>query len=150
MCLDYNSKFTNYVFLHSWEPLIFIGIIALAYGLTALYFYISRNKVSFMTRSPLTIAISLLTLCIDSIINTLIFSEITIGNVVLWQCDLGIVATVMGQFGFQLAIGVRIYRVSQVYRKYLNYLDNQKKRFTRTINTDPGANSNEAPSTPKQ
>ena len=64
-----------------------------------------------MTRSPITVAISITTLGIDSIINTLVFSGMTIGNTFHWQCDLGITSTIFGQFGFQLATAIRMYRV---------------------------------------
>ena len=79
-----------------WEPWIIMAVIALFYGLAAFYFYSSRKKVSFMTRSPTLIAISLITLGVDSIINTLIFSRIEVGNIFHWQCNLGITATVLG------------------------------------------------------
>lgn len=95
-----------------------IAFIVGIYGLSALYFFISRHKVQFMTRSPVTVAISIVTLGIDSILNTLIFSENQVGNMFHWQCDLGITATLIGQFGFELATAIRIYRVQQVYSAY--------------------------------
>ena len=84
-----------------------------------------------MTRSPLTVAIGLICLGVDSILNTLIFSELKIGNLFHWQCDLGITATVLGQFGFQLATGIRIYRVAKVYNSYRGYLDGWKRNIVK-------------------
>lgn len=83
-CLDAEKKFTSYVYRYTWLPYMVMGITMLVYGLSAIYFYASRYKVSFMTRSPLTTAIGVLALGIDSILNTLIFSEITIGNLFHW------------------------------------------------------------------
>lgn len=84
-----------------------------------------------MTRSPLTVTLSLFLLGIDSILNTLIFSGVRLGNPFKWQCDIGIVATVIGQFGFMMATGTRIFRISKVYNKYLSYIDNQKMELMR-------------------
>ena len=95
-CQDFRDGFDSYVYYYAWEPWVIMGCIALCYGLAALYYFNSRHAVSFMTRSPLLIAISLVSLGIDSIINTLIFSRIEIGNIFHWQCNLGITATVLG------------------------------------------------------
>ena len=76
-----------------------------------------------MTRSPITIALSILLLGIDSVINTLIYSEVQIGNRFHWECDLAIVATIVGQYGFMIATGLRIFRISNVYRKYRRYVE---------------------------
>lgn len=78
-----------------------------------------------MTRSPITVAVSLIVLALDSICNTLVFSTLTIGNLFHFQCNLGIVATTLGQFAFLVATGSRIYRISKVYNNYLKYLDTQ-------------------------
>lgn len=75
-----------------------------------------------MTRSPITVAVSLVLLGLDSIINTVIFAGLSVGSIYHWQCNLGIIATFIGQFGFMLATGMRIYRISMVYNKYLSYL----------------------------
>ena len=99
-CQDFQSDFDSYVYNYKWEPWVIMGCIALCYGLAALYYFNSRHAVSFMTRSPLLIAISLLSLGVDSIINTLIFSSIEIGDIFHFQCNLGITATVLGQFAF--------------------------------------------------
>lgn len=83
----YKSNITAY---------IVIAAIGAVYTAAAFYFYTQRDKVSFLTRSPLTITLSLILLGIDSIMNTFIFSGIRVGNVFKWQCDMGIVATVIG------------------------------------------------------
>ena len=85
-----------------------------------------------MTRSPITVAVSLIVLAFDSICNTLVFSSVTIGNIFHWQCSLGIVATTLGQFAFLVATGSRIYRISKVYNNYLKYLDTQKVELQKT------------------
>ena len=106
-----------------WETYIIIAAIGAVYFISAFYFYTQRNKVSFLTRSPITVCISLTMLGIDSILNTFIFSDITWGDPFHFNCNLGVVATVFGQFGFMLATGLRIYRIVKVYDKYLMYLD---------------------------
>lgn len=87
----------NYVYRTNITAYVVIAIIAVVYVGAAFYFYTQREKVSFLTRSPLTVALSLFFLGLDSILNTLIFSGIRIGKgVFAWQCNMGIVATVMG------------------------------------------------------
>ena len=86
-----------------------------------------------MTRSPLTATLSQLFLVTDTITNTLIFSGAYLGNQYHWQCDLGIIATVVGQFGFIITIAVRIYRVSKVYNEYLRYLKDQRAELSKPI-----------------
>ena len=79
-----------------WLVYVVIGVISALYIISSLFYYLNRNKVSFMTRSPLTVSLSLLFLGADSILNTLIFSGIELFNKFHWQCNLGIVATVIG------------------------------------------------------
>ena len=89
-----------------------------------------------MTRSPLTVTLSLFMLGLDAILNTLQFSDIHLGNVLKWHCDLGVMATVVGQFGFMLSTAMRIFRISKVYNKYLSYLEIQKQALSQpTHNT---------------
>lgn len=114
-----------------WEPWLVIGIIGFVYCSAAFYFYRQRNKVSFLTRSPLTVAMSLIFLATDSVVNTFIFSEINLGNIFHWQCNMGIVGTIFGQFGFMLATGMRIFRINKVYHHYLSYLEIQKVELSR-------------------
>ena len=102
------------------------GIIFIIFASAAFYFYRQRNKVSFMTRSPLTIALSLFLLGTDAVLNTLIFSGIQMGDQFHWQCNFGIAGTVIGQFGFVLCTGLRIYRISRVYNHYLQALEVQR------------------------
>lgn len=83
-----------------------------------------------MTRSPLTVSLSLLFLGADSVLNTLIISGVKVKNL-HWQCNLGIVATVIGQMGFMMSTGLRIYRISKVYNTYLGYLENQKVELSK-------------------
>ena len=104
-----------------------------------------------MTRSPLTVSLSLLFLGADSVLNTLILSGNEILDSLHWQCNLGIIATVIGQMGFMMSTGLRIYRISKVYNTYLGYLENQKVElskpttesieseatFTRLLSNDP-------------
>jgi len=106
-----------------WEPWVTIAAVLAVYGIAALYFFRQRKKVSFMTRSPITIAISVLFLAIDCVLQTLIFSQITLGNMFHWQCNLAILATIFGQFGFMLVTSLRIYRISNIYNCYLGYLE---------------------------
>ena len=84
-----------------------------------------------MTRSPLTVSLSLLFLGADSVLNTLIISGTTLFNPLQWQCNLGIIATVIGQMGFMMSTGLRIYRISKVYNTYLGYLENQKVELSK-------------------
>ena len=76
-----------------------------------------------MTRSPIIVCCSLLILTFDSSLNTLTFSKIKIGNLFHWQCDMGIVAAILGQFAFMIIIGARMYRIAKVYDNYLKYLE---------------------------
>ena len=87
---------TNYVYDIEWLAFIVIIVIAVVYLGAAIYFYTQRENVSFLTRSPITVALSLFLLGIDSILNTLIYSGTHLGNAFHWQCNLGIVATVVG------------------------------------------------------
>ena len=100
--------------------------VAVIFFVAAFYFYRQRDKVSFLTRSPLAVTLSLFMLGVDAMLNTLQFSSIRKGNFLKWHCDIGIIATVIGQFGFMLATAIRIYRISKVYNKYLSYLEIQK------------------------
>ena len=80
----------------NWQAYIVIAILlAICLG-SALNFYRSRNQVSYMTRSPLTASLSMVFLGADTVTNTLIFSGINIGDTYHYQCDLGILATVLG------------------------------------------------------
>ena len=108
------------------------AILVIVYSLATLYFYRQRNKVSFLTRSPLTVTLSLFLLGLDSVLNTLIFSGVYLGESIFhWQCDLGIVCATIGQFGFMLATGLRLYRIGKVYATYLSYLKVQKAKLSR-------------------
>ena len=100
-----------------------IFCVAVLYFSAGIYFYRQRGKVSFLTRSPITVTISLFVLGLDSIMNTLIFSEINWGDEFRFECYMGVAATVVGQFGFELATGMRIFRISKVYNKYLSFLE---------------------------
>lgn len=91
-----------------------IVLLFVIYTSGSIYFYVSRKKVSFMTRSPITVSISLFMLGADSIINTFIYSDMQYGDLFHWQCNMGILSTVVGQFGFSIAAGLRIYRISKV------------------------------------
>ena len=72
--------------------------------------------------------IGIIVLCSDSILNTLIFSSSTGGSKnYRVKCILGIVATVIGLFGFLTSLTLRMYRVFKVFDIYKNYLDNQRK-----------------------
>ena len=84
-----------------------------------------------MTRSPLTVSLSLLFLGADSVLNTLIISGTKVLDPLQWQCNLGIIATVIGQMGFMMSTGLRIYRISKVYNTYLGYLENQKVELSK-------------------
>ena len=100
-----------------------IGFLSVLYSAAAFYFYKQRDKVSFLTRSPLSVTVSLFLLGTDSILNTVIYSGWHLGESVFhWQCDLGIICAVVGQFGFMLATGLRMFRISKVYNTYLSYL----------------------------
>ena len=68
---------------------------------------------------------------LDSILNTIIYSGMHFGNIFHWQCDLGIVCATLGQFGFMLATGLRIFRISKVYNTYLSYLNVQRTELSR-------------------
>ena len=115
-----------------WKSYLTIGVLAIIYSAAAFYFYTQRNKISFLTRSPLCVTLSLFMLGTDSILNTLIFSGAYLGESIFhWQCDVGIVCATLGQFGFMLATGIRIYRISKVYNTYLSYLEVQKKELTK-------------------
>jgi len=63
--------------------------------------------------------------------NTMVFSNITLGNLFHWQCNMSIMTTVLGQLGFMLATGLRIWRVSQIYNAYINYLKIQKTELSK-------------------
>ena len=80
-----------------------------------------------MTRSPKIVTVSLILLGSDCIMNTLIYSGMNVGNLFHYQCNLGIMTTVLGNFGFMLATALRIHRISKVYNSYLSYLDLQRE-----------------------
>ena len=150
-CQSIINNSGSYVYAEVWPAYIVIGLISALYVTSSLYYYINRNKVSFMTRSPLTVSLSLLFLGADSVLNTLILSGNEILDSLHWQCNLGIIATVIGQMGFMMSTGLRIYRISKVYNTYLGYLENQKVElskpttesieseatFTRLLSNDP-------------
>ena len=85
-CVEYLNNFdvNSYVFSAFWQIYFMLGFLTIVYVASASYFYCKRNQVQFMTRSPITLAISILTLGVDSILNTLIFSRLNIGNVFHW------------------------------------------------------------------
>ena len=78
-CQSIINNSESYVYREVWPAYIVIGLISALYVTSSLYYYINRNKVSFMTRSPLTVSLSLLFLGADSVLNTLILS----GNEIL-------------------------------------------------------------------
>ena len=123
-CKDLRHNTESFVFDRDWVVYLVMAALFVNYMIGSSYFFFNRNKISFMTRSPLTVAISLFLLGADAICNTLIYSDITAGNIFHWQCNLGIITTVFGQFGFMLAISLRIYRISKVYNTYLSVLAN--------------------------
>ena len=74
-----------------------IGLLAFIYSLAAFYFYRQREKISFLTRSPLMVTTSLFMLGTDSILNTVIFSGVYLGKSIFhWQCDIGIICATLG------------------------------------------------------
>ena len=96
MCHDLEENDASFVYTWIWETYLIIAGIAAIYFISAIYFYAQRNKVSFLTRSPITVCISLTMLGCDSILNTFIFSEITWGNPFHFNCNMGVAATVFG------------------------------------------------------
>ena len=127
-----------------------IGCLAALFLAAAFYFYKQRKKISFLTRSPLTVTLSLIILGIDSVLTTLIFSGVYLGESIFhWQCDLGIICATFGQFGFMLATGLRLYRISKVYNTYLRYLKVQKEKLSRPIGSSTQNNSPSHDSTSK-
>lgn len=80
-----------------WKGYLTIGVLGAIYSAAAFYFYTQRNKISFLTRSPLSVTLSLFMLGTDSILNTLIFSGTYLGESIFhWQCDVGIVCATLG------------------------------------------------------
>ena len=122
-CINLRNNSHSYVYSNVWEAYAVIGICIFLYTFFSMCFFRNRNKMSYMTRSPLTVSLSLVMLGADTVTNTLIFSGQELGDLFHWQCNLGITATVLGQFGFMLATGMRIYRISKVYNEYLAYLE---------------------------
>ena len=74
----------GYVFNSDWQPYLVISGLILLYFSAELYFFLNRRRVSFMTRSPITVAICLIVLCFDSTANTLVFSNLKLGNIFHW------------------------------------------------------------------
>ena len=98
------------------------------YAACLAYIFLNRKSIAFNSRSPKLLMIGIFVLCSDSILNTLIFSSSTGGSKnYRVKCILGIVATVIGLFGFLTSLTLRMYRVYKVFDIYKNYLDNQKK-----------------------
>ena len=98
------------------------------YAACLAYIFFNRKSIAFNSRSPKLLMIGIFVLCSDSILNTLIFSSSTGGSKnYRVKCILGIVATVIGLFGFLTSLTLRMYRVYKVFEIYKNYLDNQKK-----------------------
>ena len=98
------------------------------YAACLAYIFFNRKSIAFNSRSPKLLMIGIFVLCSDSILNTLIFSSSTGGSKnYRVKCILGIVATVIGLFGFLTSLTLRMYRVYKVFDIYKNYLDNQKK-----------------------
>ena len=91
------------------------------------YIFKERKNVAFHTRSPYIIIIGLTFLCVDSILNTFIFSAHSNGDVYAIKCNLGIIATCIGLFGYLMSLVLRMWRVYQVYKIYTEFLDNQKR-----------------------
>ena len=131
--LQHEYDHNSWVFDTNWITYLMIGVLFLIYASGSIYFFVQRKKVSFMTRSPITVSISLFLLGADSILNTLSYSSVQYGNIFHWQCNLGIVSTLLGQFGFSIATGLRIFRISKVYNTYMNYLQIQKDELSRPL-----------------
>ena len=119
---------TDYVFREDgpWRWIVIVAIL-LAYCSSIGFIYKSRRNVAFHTRSPYMIIIGLSFLCVDSILNTFIFSSHTKGDVYQIKCYLGIIATCIGLFGYLMTLVLRMWRVFRVYQIYTEYLDNQKR-----------------------
>ena len=117
-CEHLKENDLSFVFRADWVACVTIAVIGSIFIACSFYFYKNRKKVSFMTRSPLTVSISLILLGCDCALNTLIYSGIKVGNVFHFQCNLGVVTTVVGQFGFMFMTSLRIYRISKVYNTY--------------------------------
>ena len=104
----------------------------LVYGTAIAYFLVNRHELTFETRSPVTVAISMCLLLSDSTMNTLIFSGWYINDILHWQCYFAIAATVIGQYGFMLTIAVRQWRIYKVYNYYLEYLNHENQQVADT------------------
>ena len=117
---------TNFVFgQHSPLGYVVIALMAILYAACLTYIFLNRKSIAFNSRSPKLLMIGIVVLCSDSILNTLIFSSSTGGSKnYRVKCILGIVATVIGLFGFLTSLTLRMYRVFKVFDIYKNYLDN--------------------------
>ena len=83
-CVKLKDGERSYVYSADWQVYLVIGCLLCIYTASALTFFRARNKMSFMTRSPLTAALSQLFLGTDTITNTLIFSGIKLGDMYHW------------------------------------------------------------------
>ena len=83
-CINFKKSYHSFVYDDAWQPYVVMGAVGLCYGSAAVYFYANRSRVVFLTRSPSTVAIGLICLGIDSVLNTLLFSELTLGNIFHW------------------------------------------------------------------
>ena len=117
----------NYVFEDGFWKWFVISAVAVSYICCITFIFKKRKKVAFHTRSPFIIIIGLSFLCIDTILNTIIFSSTKTGDVYRYKCRLSIVATCLGMFGYLMCLGLRMWRVFKVYQIYNEYLDNQKR-----------------------
>lgn len=83
-----------------------------------IWYYKKRKLVSFITRSPIINIVGLGFLCADICINIVIFTGWGIGQSLQLQCDMGIVGTAFGFFGFLWSLILRMYRTFKVYNMY--------------------------------
>ena len=98
------------------------------------FIWINRLNVAFYTRSPYIILLGFLFLLADSVLNTFLFSKpgenvsvVSGMDPFKLQCNLGILATCVGMYGFIITLCMRMWRVYRVYALYTEYLAKSKQ-----------------------
>ena len=108
---------------NEWAKWVFIGFLGLVYLLPVMYVFSKRNVAETSARSPVTTALCILIIMLDSIFNTIIFSiDTDSASSAQLKCLLGVWVTMLVMVPILLTMYLRIYRVKRVFELYEKFL----------------------------
>lgn len=121
----------SYLFIHlpSWCKWILISLFCVVYTVPICFIWHNRKTQEMTPRSPYMTMLALGYLLFDSAGNTYLFSVRPASARSTQVCYLGVVITVICQFGFMAMCFLRMYRIYSVFSAYENYLKWNKKNL---------------------